>query len=67
MPEIYPPATDVTVAHHVAVPMRDGVTLYADVYRPVQRRKYPVLVSRHTYSTSGAERLRRAAIMHGRG
>lgn len=34
--------------------MRDGVTLYADVYRPVADGKYPVLVSRTPYSTEHA-------------
>jgi hypothetical protein len=34
--------------------MRDGVTLYADVYRPVKDGKYPVLVSRTPYSTERA-------------
>src|SRR5437667_6419255 len=51
LPEIYPPANDVKVDHHVDVPMRDGVVLYADVYRPVGDGKYPVLVSRTPYST----------------
>ena len=31
--------------------MRDGVTLYADVYRPVGDGRYPVLISRTPYST----------------
>jgi uncharacterized protein len=31
--------------------MRDGVILYADVYRPVEEGRYPVLVSRTPYST----------------
>ena len=31
--------------------MRDGVTLYADVYRPVGDGNYPVLISRTPYST----------------
>src|SRR6185503_16146604 len=34
--------------------MRDGVTLFADVYRPVKGGKYPVLVSRTPYSTERA-------------
>ena len=50
-PEIYPPANDVAVDHRVAIPMRDGVILYADVYRPIRNGKYPVLVSRTPYST----------------
>src|SRR6266851_1165440 len=54
LPEIYPVGNDVKVDHRVAVPMRDGVTLYADVYRPVRAGKYPVLVSRTPYSTERA-------------
>jgi putative CocE/NonD family hydrolase len=49
--EIYPPTNDVRVDHHVGIPMRDGVTLYADVYRPARDGKYPVLVQRTPYST----------------
>jgi len=49
--EIYPPQNDVMIDHHVAIPMRDGITLYADVYRPVATGKYPVLVCRTPYST----------------
>ncbi|HJZ95765.1 MAG TPA: CocE/NonD family hydrolase, partial [Candidatus Solibacter sp.] len=50
-PPVYPPTNDVKVDHHVAMPMRDGVKLYADVYRPAKDGKYPVLLSRTPYST----------------
>src|SRR5262249_30433720 len=50
-PAVYPPTNDVKVDHHVAMPMRDGVKLYADVYRPAGDGKYPVLLSRTPYST----------------
>src|SRR6266536_1019427 len=53
-PAIYPPRNDVQVDHHAAIPMRDGVKLYADVYRPVREGKYPVIVSRTPYSTQRA-------------
>src|SRR4029453_3919532 len=33
----------------VPVPMRDGVKLYADVYRPRREGKFPVLVVRTPY------------------
>ena len=46
-----PPTNDVRLENHVPIPMRDGVVLYADVYRPVRAGKYPVLVSRTPYST----------------
>src|SRR5260370_41825222 len=49
--KISPPVNDVAIDHRVAIPMRDGVILYADVYRPVKNDRYPVLVSRTPYST----------------
>lgn len=51
---IYPPTNDVFVDHHVAIPMRDGVILYADIYRPKAPGKYPVLVQRTPYSVQRA-------------
>jgi hypothetical protein len=53
-PEAYPPTNDIHVENRVAVPMRDGVNLYADVYRPAADGKYPVIVSRTPYSTERA-------------
>ena len=50
-PAAYPPTNDVRLDNLVAVPMRDGVSLYADVYRPVGSGKYPVILSRTPYST----------------
>ncbi len=50
-PEAYPPTNDVVMENLVPVPMRDGVTLYADVYRPARPGRYPVIVSRTPYST----------------
>ena len=50
-PAVYPPQNDVRIDHLVKIQMRDGVTLYADVYRPVADGKYPVLVSRTPYGT----------------
>ncbi len=38
-----------TVERDVPVPMRDGVTLYADVYRPTAQGPFPVLVMRMPY------------------
>ena len=46
-----PPRNDIVIENRVAVPMRDGVTLYADVYRPVGDSRHPVIVSRTPYST----------------
>src|SRR6185436_18439383 len=45
------PRNDIRLDNHVAIRMRDGVTLYADVYRPVGDGKFPVIVSRTPYST----------------
>ncbi len=44
---------DVTVEHGVSVPMRDGVVLRADIYRPKQEGKYPVLLQRTPYNKAG--------------
>jgi uncharacterized protein len=50
-PAEVPPRNDILVDNRVAIPMRDGVILYADVYRPVGEGRFPVLVSRTPYST----------------
>lgn len=50
-PAAYPPLNDIAIDNLVPVKMRDGVTLFADVYRPVKPGKYPVIVSRTPYST----------------
>ncbi len=53
-PAARPPNHDIRIENLVPIRMRDGVVLYADVYRPVQEGKYPVLVSRTPYSTERA-------------
>ena len=50
-PAEVPPRNDIRLDNRVGIPMRDGVILYADVYRPVDEGRYPVLVSRTPYST----------------
>jgi putative CocE/NonD family hydrolase len=50
-PAEVPPRNDIRVDNRVAIPMRDGVILYSDVFRPVAEGRYPVLVSRTPYST----------------
>ena len=50
-PKDVPPRNDIRVDNLVPVRMRDGVTLYADVYRPAGEGRYPVIVSRTPYST----------------
>ena len=49
-----PPRNEIVMENRVAVPMRDGVTLYADIYRPKGEGKWPVIVSRTPYSTERA-------------
>ena len=39
----------VVFQHNVAVKMRDGVTLHADIYRPKADGKFPVLLQRTPY------------------
>jgi len=50
-PAEVPPRNDIRLDNRVPIRMRDGVTLYADVYRPVGEGRHPVLVSRTPYST----------------
>lgn len=42
------------VDYGVMVPMRDGVLLSADIYRPDAPGKYPVILSRTPYNKAGA-------------
>jgi len=46
---IRPITHQIRVEGNVAVVMRDGVKLYADVYRPVDPGKFPVLIVRTPY------------------
>ena len=43
-------ALDVTVEHGVKATMRDGTVLRADIYRPKQEGRYPVLLQRTPYN-----------------
>ena len=43
----------VTIQRGVAVKMRDGVTLRADIYRPKADGKFPVLLTRTPYDKTG--------------
>ena len=43
---------DVRVERNVAVPMRDGAVLRADVFRPEPEGRYPVLLTRTPYDKS---------------
>lgn len=42
-------AADIRIDRYQPVKMRDGVTLYADVYRPAAPGKYPTLIVRTPY------------------
>lgn len=48
-PEVPFPSNEVFIENHVPIKMRDGVTLYADIYRPVGDGRYPVIVGRTPY------------------
>jgi putative CocE/NonD family hydrolase len=50
-PADVPQRNDIVLENRVPIPMRDGVVLYADVYRPAGNERHPVLVSRTPYST----------------
>lgn len=45
---------EIVVERDVPARMRDGVTLYADVYRPREAGRYPALVMRTPYDKEGA-------------
>ena len=49
MPDMIGPYTKIRSEFNVAVAMRDGVTLYADVYRPDADGPLPVLLQRTPY------------------
>ena len=46
-----PPRNDIALDNRVSIPLRDGVVLFADVYRPAGDGRHPVLVSKTPYST----------------
>jgi putative CocE/NonD family hydrolase len=46
---------EIHVERNVEIPMRDGVILRADVYRPVEDGEYPALLSRIPYNKSSAQ------------
>ena len=50
MPAEPVPGLPVTVESDVPCRMRDGITLYADVYRPAEGGPHPVLLMREPYN-----------------
>jgi len=53
------------VENNVLVPMRDGVLLAADIYRPAAGGKFPVLLSRTPYNKNGQAALAKFFVEHG--
>lgn len=47
------PKYPILVEKDVKVSMLDGIVLYADVYRPKKRGKYPVMIARTPYNKMG--------------
>jgi len=44
---------DIVVDNDVAIPLRDGVTIYADIYRPVTEEKLPLILSWAIFGKGG--------------
>ena len=42
---------NILIEKNIAVPMRDGVKLATDVYRPAEDGRYPVIIQRLPYNT----------------
>ncbi|HLZ09027.1 MAG TPA: CocE/NonD family hydrolase, partial [Chloroflexota bacterium] len=45
-----PTTSSIRIDRGISVAMRDGTVLFADVYRPADERKYPVLLQRTPYN-----------------
>jgi putative CocE/NonD family hydrolase len=56
---------DITIEHNVPVTMRDGTVLRADIYRPAQNGRYPVLLQRTPYNKAGGSDIGRVAAARG--
>ncbi|MET0702271.1 MAG: hypothetical protein ABWY93_21665, partial [Mycobacterium sp.] len=48
-PQFQPLPIDIVLDKDIAVTLRDGVTIYVDVYRPVGTEKVPVIVAWSPY------------------
>jgi len=51
------PSYKVRVEHNVRIPMGDGVTLSADIYRPDADGRFPALILRTPYSNNSADEI----------
>ena len=58
-------APQVLFEHNVAMKTRDGVTLKADIYRPVGEGAFPVLLQRTPYNKDGAFEFALKAVARG--
>ncbi|HEY7210767.1 MAG TPA: CocE/NonD family hydrolase [Bryobacteraceae bacterium] len=56
---------EVTIEHDVKVAMRDGTVLQADIYRPKQEGRFPVLLQRTPYNKAGDASFGRSAAQRG--
>ena len=55
----------VNIEHGVSVKMRDGVSLAADIYRPVSDEDFPVLLERTPYDRNGEAAMANELASHG--
>ena len=55
----------VTIQQGVSVKMRDGVSLVADIYRPVSDEKFPVLLERTPYNRTDEAGMANELASHG--
>jgi len=55
----------VTIQQSVSVKMRDGVSLVADIYRPVSDEKFPVLLQRTPYNRMDEAQMGNELASHG--
>ncbi len=53
--------------HNVRIPMRDGVTLSADIYRPDSGERFPTLLLRTPYSNNAPDEIQNSAWFAARG
>src|SRR6185436_13393815 len=60
-------ATPIRLEFNVRIPMRDGVTLSADIYRPDGPGKFPVILIRTPYDNATAGYIRRGRWWASRG
>ena len=55
----------VAIQQSVSVMMRDGVSLSADIFRPVSNEKFPVLLQRTPYNRTGSTGMANELASHG--